>query len=79
MRHNAGNSHLMLTLVPLSLRNRKGQLWVCRIMWFPPPTSGRNHCDATADQEDVLTGRDDAVVLTGAIPIRCGTTQAIPI
>jgi hypothetical protein len=27
-------------------------------------------------KEDVLTGRGDAVVITGAIPIRCSTTQA---
>ena len=66
----------MLTLVVLSLRSREGQPWVCRIMWLPPPTSGRNHSDTTADQEDVLTGRGDAVVITGAIPIRCSTTQA---
>ena len=30
-------------------------------MWVPPPTSGRSHRDATSDQEDVLTGRGDAV------------------
>ena len=26
-------------------------------------------------KEDVLTGRGDAVVITGAIPIRCGTSD----
>ena len=31
---------------------------------------------ATLQTSDALTDRGDAVVITGAIPIRCGATQA---